>query len=131
MSDAAVDAILEIFAWVGGGLAILVGIAALIAYVADGSWAPAQVVITDEADGSVARWFGHDGRVGQAPVTPEQRERLGGRDVADMFVRLGARPQVRLTRHSPLVRFLTLLAVALLGLGLASVALSLVLLFAR
>lgn len=131
MNDRAIDAILEIFTWVGFGGAVLFGLLALIVRIADGSWVPAQVVIADDPGGRIARWFGHEGRVGAARLTHEQDHALDGRETADVFVRLGPHDRLRLTRSSPLVRLLSWLAVGFAALGILSATSSLIVLFAR
>jgi hypothetical protein len=131
VNERAIDAILEIFTWVGIGGAVLVAIAALIARVADGSWMPAQAVIADDPDGRIARWFGHEGRVGAVRLTHEQDHVLAGRETADVFVRLGRHDRMRLTKGSPLVRLLSWLTVGFLALGVFSGTAALVLLFMR
>lgn len=125
----AIDAVLEIFTWVGLGGALFLGVAALIVRLADGSWQPVQVVITHDPDGSVARWFSPDGGVGAARLTIEQEARLAGRDAADVFARVGRTDRVRLIRTSPLGRFLTWLAVGFAALAALAAIGSLVLLF--
>ena len=127
----AIDALLEIFTWVGFGAAVMLGVLALVARIADGSWVPAQAVISDDPDGPIARWFGPQGDVGQARLTHEQEQRIGGRDTADVFVRLGRAHRLRLTRSSPVVRLLLWLALGFAALGVVASAVSLVLLFVR
>ncbi|MDN3496947.1 hypothetical protein QL996_13475 [Planococcus sp. APC 4015] len=131
MNDRAIDAILEIFTWVGFGAAALFGLLALVVRIADGSWVPAQVVIADDPGGRIARWFGHEGRVGAARLTHEQEHALAGRETADVFVRLGRHDRMRLTKGSPLVRLLSWLAIGFTALGVLSATLSLVVLFVR
>ena len=131
MPDHAIDAVLEIFTWVGLGAGLLVAFLALVARLADGSWVPAQVVLADEGDGRIARWFGHEGRVGSARLNHEQEKALAGRETADVFVRLGRDDRMRLTKGSPLVRMLAWLAVGLGAMGALAAAASLLLLFAR
>ncbi|MET0295890.1 MAG: hypothetical protein ABW024_00705 [Microbacterium sp.] len=131
MSDRAIDAILEIFTWVGLGGALFFAVIAVIARLADGVWVPAQVVIADDPQGRIARWFGHEGRVGAARLTHEQEHALSGRETADVFVRLGRDDRMRLTKGSPFVRLVTWLAVGFLALGVLAAAGSLILLFVR
>ncbi|MET0735714.1 MAG: hypothetical protein ABWY55_08740 [Microbacterium sp.] len=127
----AIDAVLEIFTWVGFGLGVLVAVVAVIARLADGTWIPAQAVIADDPHGRIARWFGTEGEVGQARLTHEQEHRLEGRETADVFVRLGRSDRMRLTEGSPAVRLLVWLAVGFLALGALAALGSLILLFVR
>ena len=43
--DAAVDAVLEIFTWVGFGAGALLAGIALVLYLFDGTWVPARAVV--------------------------------------------------------------------------------------
>lgn len=131
MPDHVIDAVLEIFTWVGFGMAFVVGLIALIAKLADGSWVPVQAVLADDPDGQIARWFAPDGGVGGARLTHEQEQKLAGRETADVFVRLGRNDRLRLTRGSPLVRLLTWLTVGFAALGAVAGAASLLVLFLR
>ncbi|WP_431799038.1 hypothetical protein [Microbacterium kunmingense] len=130
-ADTAVNAVLEIFSWVGlgvGGLVLLVGV---ILALADGTWEPVTAMIDDdEHGGRVARWFGSGGEVGEARLTPEQLHALEGRDSAEVFARRDDPRRIRLTKGSPVVRFVAWFGVGLVGLGLTSLVISWVLLFA-
>ena len=59
---------LEIYTWIGLGAAVLLGIAALIAWVADGSWVPVRAVVSPTPAGEVVRWFDDSGILGEAPL---------------------------------------------------------------
>ncbi|TQJ31394.1 hypothetical protein [Microbacterium sp. SLBN-146] len=131
MSERAIDAILEIFTWTGFGGAVVFGLVAVIGLIADGSWVAAQIVIADDEHGRIARWFGNEGRVGQARLTHDQVRALAGRETADAFVRLGTRDKVRLTRGSPFVRLFFWLSMGMLALGILSAGASLAVLFMR
>jgi hypothetical protein len=126
----AVEAVAEIFTWIGFGAgAVLAGVA-LIAYLLDGTWAPARAAVEPTDSGPVARWFDEDGGVNEAPLTHEQEHAIGSADWAEVFVRRGSRNRMRLTRRSPLVRAVALLAAGLIAVGAVALILSLVLLFA-
>jgi hypothetical protein len=127
----ALDALIEIFSWVGLGLGALLAGVALIMYLFDGTWLPTRAVIEDSPEGRVARWFGDDAGVGEAYLTPEQTDRIGSADMADVFVRRGSSDRMRLTQGSPAVRAVARLAVGMLALGAVAVVTSLVLLFVR
>jgi hypothetical protein len=127
--DNTVDAVVEVFAWVGLGVGALVAGVALVLYLFDGTWHPKRVVIDDgDGGGRVARWFDDAGGVGQAYLTHDQAHALAGRDEADVFVK---RDQLRLTRGSPVVRATSRIALGLLALGLVALVTSWVLLFVR
>ncbi|MEI3867412.1 hypothetical protein V6S02_10010 [Microbacterium sp. CCNWLW134] len=130
-ADTALNAVLEIFSWVGlglGGVVLLVGV---ILALADGTWEPVTVMIDDDEDGGrIARWFGSDGEVGEAHLTPEQLRVLDGQDSASVFARRDSSGRMRLTRGSPVVRFVAWFGVGLTGLGLVALVISWILLFA-
>jgi len=124
------DALLEIFAWVGlvGGLVL--ALLALTLRIADGTWVPVHVVIDDSPNGRVARWFDDEG-VGEAVLTPHLVHELEGEDAADLYARRGSRDRVRLIATAPGVRFTTWIALALGAFGIIALVTSWVLLFAR
>ncbi|MBT9608348.1 hypothetical protein [Microbacterium sp.] len=126
-----VDVVIELFTWVGLGAGTLLAIAALLLYVADGTWLPVRAVVEDLGDHRAVRWFDEDGGVNEAPLSPHDDERVGTADMTDVFYRRGSLHRMRLTRSSPLVRFVALLAAGVLGLGVVAFAVSIVLLFLR
>lgn len=127
----ALDALLETFTWVGFGAGILILLVALFARLIDGHWSPMHVIIEEGAHGRVAHWFAADGGVGAARLTPEQEKSLAGQDEADVFARDGVHDRIRLSKGSPAVRAFTILAVALIGVGLIASVGALVQLFMR
>ena len=127
----AVDALAEIFSWIGFGVGALLAGAALVMYLFDGTWVATRAVVEQSPGGRLVRWFDDDGGVGEARLTHEQEHRIGGADMADVFVRRGSRDRVRLTRGSPAVRAVALLAVGFLALGVVALATSIVMLFVR
>ncbi|MFL2001366.1 hypothetical protein [Microbacterium sp. A1-JK] len=126
----AVDAIVEIFTWIGFGAGALFAGVAFVLYIADGTWVPVRAMIDDLGDRRVARWFDEDGGVGEATLTPADDEAIGSADAADVFVRVGSLDRMRLHRRSPSVRAFVLLALGLIGLGVAGLVISIVSLFA-
>ncbi|MBD7956315.1 hypothetical protein H9651_01530 [Microbacterium sp. Sa4CUA7] len=128
---AALDAILEIFTWVGLGAGVLVALLALILWAVDGSWLPARGVIDEEDHRTVVRWFDDAGGVGAATASHAEAESLAGQSMVDIWYRLGSRDRFRLTKHSPAVRATAWLAAGLAILGVVALATSWILLFAR
>lgn len=126
-----IDALVEIFSWVGFGIGALLAAFALLLRLLDGTWLPARAVVETVPDGRVVRWFDDDGGVNEALLTHEQEHAIGGKDMADIFYRRGVRDRMRLTHGSPAVRAVALLAVGLLALGVIASTVSLVLLFLR
>ncbi|GAA1966047.1 hypothetical protein [Microbacterium deminutum] len=129
--DGALDAVLEIFSWVGFGLGVLLVLLALVLRLADGTWMPARAVIEVVEGGRLVRWFDEDGEVNEAHLTHEQDQALAGKGMADIFSRRGHRNRMRLTRGSPSVRAVGLLGLGLIGLGVVTLVISWVLLFVR
>ena len=125
------DAVLEVLTWTAIPAGLLLLLAATVMRVVDGTWTLTPVLLDDAPQGRVARWFGDDGRVGEARLSPEQAHALAGQDAADVFTRSGVTDRIRLTPRSPAVRGVTLLAAGLLRFGAASWLSSLVLLFVR
>lgn len=131
MPDHVIDALLEIFTWVGLGLGLTLLVAALIARLADGTWVPGQIVIGADEHGRIARWFTDDGEVGQARLTHEQEHAWAGRETADAWVRRGRNDRVRLTQGSPVVRGFLRIAIGVLTVGVLAAIGSLVMVFVR
>ncbi|WP_194410908.1 hypothetical protein [Microbacterium cremeum] len=126
-----IDALAEIFSWVGLGAGALLAATALILRLFDGTWLPARAVVETVADGRVVRWFDEDGGVNEAVLAHEQDHAIGDKQMADIYYRRGRRNRMRLTQGSPAVRAVGLLAVGLLALGAIAMIVSLVLIFAR
>ncbi|MBD8219596.1 hypothetical protein IFU40_13235 [Microbacterium sp. CFBP 13617] len=127
----ALDALIEIFTWVGLGGGILLAFVAVVLVLADGTWVPTRAVVEHTEGGRVVRWFDEGGGVNEAPLAPHDDARLGDADMADIFYRRGSAHRMRLTRSSPSVRFVSLLAAGVLGLGAVSFVASIVLLFVQ
>lgn len=126
-----IDALVEIFSWVGLGAGALLAATALVMRLLDGTWLPTRAVVETVADGRVVRWFDDDGGVGEALLTHEQEHAIGDKQMADIFYRRGHRNRMRLTRGSAAVRAVGLLAAGLLALGVIAMTLSVVLIFVR
>ncbi|WP_243073919.1 hypothetical protein [Microbacterium sp. SS28] len=129
--DHAIDAIIEIFTWVGLGAGVLLAIVALILKLADGTWVAGRAFVEHEDGRSLVRWFDADGGVNAAQLNHEQAHALAGKEMADIFYRRGTPNRMRLTHGSPAVRAVALLAAGLGALGLIALILSGILLFAR
>lgn len=127
----AIDALAEIFSWIGFGVGALLAGVALIMYLFDGTWVPARAVVETAPSGRLVRWFDEDGGVGEAHLTHEQDHHIGDADMADIFIRRGSPNRMRLTQRSPAVRAVALLAVGMLSLGVVALVTSLVMLFLR
>ena len=127
----ALDAVIEIFTWVGLGAGTGLALLAVILLLADGTWMPVRAVVEDVDDGRVVRWFDDQGGVNEAPLSPHDDAKIGAADMADIYYRRGSLHRMRLTRSSPVVRFVSLLAAGILGLGTVAFILSIVVLFVR
>jgi hypothetical protein len=123
------DILLETFTWVGfAGGALFAGVA-LVLFLADGTWLPASALLESTPEGRVARWFTHEGGVGSAILSPHDDAHVGAADAVELYYRVGSH-RVRFTRQAPAVRFTGWLAIGLLGLGVLSLAVSIILIFA-
>ncbi|MEZ3155527.1 hypothetical protein AB1K56_01230 [Microbacterium sp. BWR-S6Y] len=127
----ALDALIEIFTWVGLGGGSLLAFVAVFLLLLDGTWLPARAVVEHVDGGRVVRWFDEHGGVNEAPLSAHDDAKVGSADMADIFYRRGSAHRMRLTRSSPVVRFLSLLAGGVLALGVVAFVVSIVLLFAR
>ena len=129
--DTAVDAVIEIFTWVGLGAGALLAGVALILYLADGTWVPVRAVVETVEHGKVVRWFDEHGGVNEAALSHEQIGLVRDASMYDIFTRRGWNNRMRFTHHSPLVRYTALLSAGLLALGVVGLIASGVLLFLR
>lgn len=127
----ALDAILEIFTWVGLGAGLVLGILTLIIWAVDGSWLPARGVVDHEDDRTVVRWFDDDGTVNGVVTAPADAEKLDGVSMTDIWYRYGSRDRMRLTKHSPAVRTAGWLAIGLAAMGIVAAAASWIVLFVK
>ncbi|WP_405372407.1 MULTISPECIES: hypothetical protein [unclassified Microbacterium] len=125
----ALDAILEIFSWVGFGAAFAFAIAAVIVWAADGSWLAAEAYLDD--DGTTARWIDADGEVNSARLSDHDVAAFEGKDRADIFYRHGWRDRMRMTARPGVLRLLWGLAAGGFVLGVVTVVWSVVALFTR
>lgn len=125
----ALDAILEIFSWVGFGASVVFGIAAIVVWAADGSWLPADAYLDE--DGRTLRWIDDEGEVNSAPLAEHDRHHLGDGGAARIWYRHGWHDRMRFTRRPPVLRLLVGLAIGGAALGVASVAASVVVFFLR
>lgn len=128
---AAIDALVEIFTWVGFALGALLAGVALVIYLIDGTWLPVRAVVEDTEHGRVVRWFDENGDVNEAPLTEAQERDLHGKGMADVFYRRGWRNRMRLTGRSPGARAVALFAAAFLVLGSLALIASWIILFTR
>ena len=129
--DTALDAVLEIFTWVGLGGAVVLGVVVVVVWAADGTWLPAEAIVDREGDGMVVRWFDGDGDANRARPTEDEASVIGDADSATIWYRLGWHDRMRLTRRHHALRPIGLLALGLLALALLSTIASWAILFAR
>ncbi len=127
----ALDAVIEIFTWVGLGGGGVLAMVAVVLLLADGTWLPVRAVVEEVDGGRVVRWFDDQGGVNEAPLSAHDDAKVGSADMADIFYRRGSAHRMRLTRSSPVVRFVSLLSAGILGLGLLAFVSSIVVLFVR
>ncbi len=129
--DHAIDALIEIFTWVGFGAFLLLAIAVVIAWAADGTWLPAEAIIDRDGGDPVVRWFDADGDANSAPLSPADAVVIGDADAAFIWYRHGWQGRVRLQRRPAGLRTLTWSAAGMLALGVVSLVAGWVLYFVR
>jgi hypothetical protein len=125
------DAVIEIFTWLGFGGAVLLGIVAVAFWVADGTWLPVEALVDHEDDGTFVRWYDADGDANSVLAGEADAAELAGRDRAHVWYRYGWRDRMRLTRRPPALHAVMWAALGLLGLGVVALVTSWVLLFVR
>lgn len=113
-------ALADVFTWIGVGGAVVLGLVALAAWVADGTWLPARGVVEPVEAAHVVRWIDDTGAVNEAPLSHHDLVRLAGRDMADIYYRRGRRNRMRLTRGACAVHLLLGLAAGFAGLGIVA-----------
>ncbi|MCT9821010.1 hypothetical protein N3K63_12045 [Microbacterium sp. W1N] len=128
--DHALDAVLEIFSWIGFAGAAFFGALWLVLWAADGSWLPVQAIVDRDGEHPAVRWFGTDG-AHHAFLAPHDAATLDGADEATVWHRVGRPEQVRLTRRPPALDAVGWGAVGLAALGVVTLIGSWVVLFVR
>ena len=128
---AVVNALLEVFTWAGLGGALVLGIAAVIAWAADGSWLPADAVVDREGGRTFVRWFDTDGDANSAVAGAADAASLEGCDTARIWYRHGWTGRMRLQRRPAGLRMLVLFTGGMLALGVLCLVVGWVLYFAR
>jgi len=129
--DQAIDALIEIFTWIGFGAFVVLALVAVGVWAADGTWLPARAIVDREGEDPVVRWFDADGDANSAPLTAEDAAALGDADEAPIWYRHGWQGRVRLTRRPPGLRVLVWSALGMLALGIVSLVTGWVLYFVR
>ncbi|GLJ79842.1 hypothetical protein [Microbacterium imperiale] len=127
----ALDAVLEVFTWIGFGGAVVLAIALVVLWASDGTWLPAEAIVDHDGDGTWVRWFDDEGEANSARVDAHTAAELADVDRAHIWFRHGWRGRMRLTRRPPLHRPLLGLTWGALALGIVSVVVSTIVLFAR
>ena len=127
----ALDAVIEVFTWLGFGGAIVLGVVAVIVWVADGTWLEAEGLVDHEDGATFVRWYDADGDANGVRVGDHDAAALAGTDRLDIWYRYGWRDRMRLTHRPPALRAILIAAAGLLALGVVALAVSWVLLFAR
>lgn len=127
----ALDAVIEIFTWLGFIGALVLGVAAVVIWVADGTWLPAEGLVDHEDAGTFVRWYDADGDANGARVGDHDAGALEGVDRIGIWYRYGWRDRMRLSRRPPGLRAVAWAAAAALVLGVVALVVSWVLLFVR
>ncbi|SDG83774.1 hypothetical protein [Microbacterium sp. 77mftsu3.1] len=125
----ALDAILEIFTWVGFGAAVVLGVVAVVVWASDGSWLAAEAYLDE--DGRTLRWIDSEGDVNSAPLDESDRSRIGADHTAKIWYRHGWHDRMRFTRRPPALNMLTGLVLGGATLGIAATVASIIVFFVR
>lgn len=125
------DAILEIFTWVGFGAAFLLGIAVVALWALDGTWLHAEAIVDHDGDETVVRWFDADGDANSAVPTPGEVAEIGAAEYVSIWYRHGWHGRMRLHRRPAGLRPLLLSTAGMLALGVLSAVAGVVMLFLR
>jgi hypothetical protein len=113
-----VGLVAEVFTWIGFGAGAALLLAALIAKIADGTWAHARGAVEATESGPVVRWFDDAGNVNEAALHDAHLREFGGRDMIDLWYRRGWIGRMRLQPGAPAVRALLGLSALMLAVGL-------------
>lgn len=127
----ALDAVIEIFTWVGFGSAVVLAVAAIVIWAADGTWLPADALVDHEDGVTFVRWFDAEGDANNARAGGADAETLAGLDRASIWYRHGWRDRMRLHRRPAGLRPVVVACLSLLALGVISLVTSWVLIFVR
>jgi len=129
--DTALDAVLEIFSWIGFGGFVLLALVAVALWAADGTWLPAEAIVDRDGEELVVRWYDADGQArGAVPAAADQAA-LAGCDTVAIWYRYGRTSRVRLTRRPPGLRQVAWSAAGMLALAVICLVTSWVLLILR
>ncbi|MBF4562932.1 hypothetical protein ITJ43_12385 [Microbacterium sp. VKM Ac-2870] len=129
--DHAIDAVVEVFTWIGLGAFVVLAVVALGVWAAEGTWLPASAIVDRDGEHPVVRWFDADGDANSAPLTPADAAALADAETAAIWYRHGWRGRMRLVRRSPGLRALVWSAAGMLALGVLSLVAGWVLYFLR
>ncbi|WP_394554243.1 hypothetical protein ACDF64_06610 [Agromyces sp. MMS24-JH15] len=115
---------LEIIGWVGVAGGIVALAVALVVHAADNGWAETSVVVVDDDErGAVVRWLDSEG-MHEHELSEHEHGALGDPDEAVAWTNTGGR--IRFERRSHALRVWWMIALLLLGIGVVSLVVSLV-----
>jgi len=115
----------ELFTWIGLAVGGVFGILWLVALSMRTLWVETDAVVVGEASEARLRWIGEDGALRERALEPWELDELAGDDHCRVLHR-GEHARLKGAPHPG--RALGVLAIVFLGLGLAAVVLSFVLL---
>lgn len=129
--DHALEAVLEIFIWVGFAGFFALAVVLIGLWAADGTWLAADAIIDRDGDLPTARWIDADGDANSAELSDADARALDGQDAASIWYRHGWHGRMRLTRRAPGFTVVLLSAGGMLALGVLCVIASWVMYFAQ
>jgi hypothetical protein len=119
--------ILELFTWIGFGVAALCAFAILLWRSAEGDYEKTDAIVVPEDDGLVARWMTDDA-VERRPLDPQEIDEIKGADKIPVYYSRRVPGRMRLHPRSTGEKILALLLAITGAVGLLAAVVSLVLL---
>ena len=124
----AVGLLLELFTWIGLGLAALLFLVLTIVRAVDGTWIETGAILLPDEDGVEARWMSDEGAHARR-LDPHERADTHGADSVTVYYSWRSPDRMRLHRLSVTERILRLLFIIMGALGVAAFLGQLVMLF--
>ena len=126
---AGIGLILELFTWVGFGIAAVLLISYLVARAARAAWVETDAVVVADGSELRLRWLSDDRELFERLVEPDERALIGDKDHCEIRYSRFSPWKSRLKADSRAVRALGILTVVFVGIGVVSSVASIVLLF--
>ncbi|WP_157156781.1 hypothetical protein [Diaminobutyricimonas sp. LJ205] len=119
--------ILELFTWIGFGVAVLCAFAILLWRSAEGDYEKTEAIVVAEDDGLVARWMTDDA-VEHRPLDPHEIDEIKGKDKIQVYYSRRVPGRMRLHPRSAGEKILGLLLAITAAVGVLAAVISVALL---